>query len=79
MESKFFRVAPWIDVGETPKELSIIGSVWLPSHSLEIEVVCPLFGSIGRTETFDERIPQWIGEVMGDSQVEQSSQDCVVY
>ena len=50
-------VSPWVDVGETPKELPIVWGSWLCIRSLEIEVVYPIFGVVGCAKTFDERIP----------------------
>ena len=42
------------------------------------KVVCPVFGIIGRVKPFDERIPEWIGNIVGDAQVEQVPQHRVV-
>ena len=67
MEPEFSRVAPWIDIGETPKKSPFIRSIRVHCHTLEIEIVCPIFSVIGQLKTCDECIPQWMRNIVGDS------------
>ena len=78
MKSEFVRVAPWVNIGETPKKLLLVSRILFYNRALEVEVVCPIFGVIGRTETFDELIPEWVGNIVRNAQVEQVPQHRVV-